>query len=165
MHFTLKTGSVSAACLALMAAVLFSAPAFADGAFIQQAGKGSGGSYTPTLPITQGPATSYVPHSGSTPVIPEATPATGGNIATTLEMGQYNRVFQGQVGSGNVSNVGIINGINNNVGVLQAGHNLISNFALVNTQGLSIGVIQPNGSAPVNMLIAHLPNGGLLIKR
>jgi hypothetical protein len=37
--------------------------------------------------------------------------------------------------------------------------------ALINTQGLSVGVIQPNGSAPVNVLIARLPNGALLIKR
>jgi hypothetical protein len=36
---------------------------------------------------------------------------------------------------------------------------------LINTQGLNVGVIQPNGSAPVNVLIARLPNGALLIAR
>jgi hypothetical protein len=30
---------------------------------------------------------------------------------------------------------------------------------------MNIGVIQPQGSAPVNVLIARLPNGSLLIKR
>jgi len=40
-----------------------------------------------------------------------------------------------------------------------------SNVNLINTQGLAVAVIQPPGSAPLNMLIARLPNGGLLIKR
>jgi len=74
-------------------------------------------------------------------------------------------VFTAQLGSGNISNVGIIKGYANSVGVLQAGNNLTSNVGLINTQGLSVGVIQPNGSAPVNVLIARLPNGALLIKR
>ena len=91
--------------------------------------------------------------------------ASGGNFAGTLEIGAYNKVFQGQFGANNVSNVGIIKGYANSVGVLQAGNNLKSNVALINTQGLSVGVIQPNGSAPVNVLIARLPNGALLIKR
>lgn len=171
MRFTLKIspsncGSVSVTWLVLFALVACGERALAaDNAFISQAGGGSyhGPSYTPPPSFTnQTPTTNYVPHSGSLPVTPETT--TGGNIATTLEMGQFNRVFQGQAGSGNVSNVGIINGIRNNVGVLQSGHNLRSNLALVNTQGLSVGVVQPNGSAPVNMMIARLPNGGLLIK-
>jgi hypothetical protein len=161
-------GFVSAAWFMLFALVACGEKAFAaDNAFITQAGGGSnhGPSYTPPVPQTsQTPTMSYVPHSGSLTATPETAAITGGNVATTLEMGQYNRVFQGQAGADNVSNVGIINGTRNNVGVLQAGHNLSSNLALVNTRGLSIGVIQPNGSAPVNMLIARLPNGSLLIK-
>jgi hypothetical protein len=107
------------------------------------------------------------PHSGNTQGALQslAVPAGGQNIAGTLEIGAYNKVFQAQAGAGNVSNVGIIGGRYNNVGVLQAGNNLKSNLALINTQGMSIGVIQPPGSAPVNMLIARLPNGSLLIKR
>ena len=174
MRFTVttapsKTGFALAACLALFAVFASGEKAAAgDNVFITQAKGGSyrGLSYTPpTSPKIQTPTNFYVPHSGSTSVTPETAAMTGGNIATTLEIGQYNRVFQGQVGSGNVSNVGIINGVKNNVGVLQAGHSLRSNLLLLNTQGMSVGVIQPNGSAPVNMLIARLPNGGLLIKR
>ena len=45
-------------------------------------------------------------------------------------------MFQAQLGAGNVSNVGIVNGYANNVGVLQAGNNLKSNVGLINTQGL-----------------------------
>ena len=74
-------------------------------------------------------------------------------------------MVQAQLGANNVSNVGIIGGYANNVGVLQAGNNLKSNVGLINTQGLNVGVIQPNGSAPVNVLIARLPGGGLLIAR
>jgi hypothetical protein len=40
-----------------------------------------------------------------------------------------------------------------------------SNIGLINMQGYSVGVFQPPGAAPVNMLIARLPNGSLLIKR
>ena len=89
---------------------------------------------------------------------------SGPNFAATLQVGSYNRVAQLQYGGGNASAVGVI-GNHNNVGVLQAGNNLRSNLVLVGTQGLNVGVIQPNGSAPINMLIARLPNGGLLIKR
>jgi hypothetical protein len=87
------------------------------------------------------------------------------NIAQTLEIGRYNAVTQIQLGSNNISNVGILKGLDNSVGVLQVGHSLRSNLVLLGTKGLSVGVIQPNGSAPVNMLIARLPNGALLIKR
>ena len=67
-------------------------------------------------------------------------------------------------GGGNVSNVGIWGGKNNDVGVWQGGRDL-SNINLINTQGMAVAVIQPPGSAPLNMLIARLPNGALLIKR
>lgn len=120
----------------------------------------------PSAALTGGARSFAPPRTGGLKTAPElAAAATGGNYAGTLEIGAYNKVFQGQFGANNVSNVGIIKGYANSVGVLQAGDNLRSNVALVNTQGLSVGVIQPNGSAPVNVLIARLPNGALLIKR
>ena len=120
----------------------------------------------PTSAITGAGAAAYSAARTAPRVSPElAAAAGGGNYASTLEIGAYNKVFQGQFGANNVSNVGIIKGYANSVGVLQAGNNLKSNVALINTQGLSVGVIQPNGSAPVNVLIARLPNGALLIKR
>ena len=121
----------------------------------------------PTSAITGGGAQTFTaPRTGSLKAVPElAPPASGGNYASTLQIGSYNSVVQAQFGAGNVSNVGIIGGRGNNVGVLQAGNNLKSNVGLINTQGLNVGVIQPNGSAPVNVLIARLPGGGLLIAR
>jgi hypothetical protein len=87
-----------------------------------------------------------------------------GNFAQTTQVGTANAVFQVQSGGGNVSNVGIWGGKNNDVGVWQGGRDL-SNINLINTQGMAVEVIQPPGSAPLNMLIARLPNGALLIKR
>jgi hypothetical protein len=145
--------------------------AFAEGAFVQQAtgayqGRSVGVPVMPTAMPTGGMPSFAAPKTGNMRAAPEiAAPAGGGNYASTLEIGSYNKVFQGQFGAGNVSNVGILKGYANSVGVLQAGNNLKSNVALINTQGLSVGVIQPNGSAPVNVLIARLPNGALLIKR
>jgi hypothetical protein len=157
------------ACLVLSA---MSAPvAHADGAFIQQmtGSHGHGGNAAlPIMPnaVSTNGRSSWTPHTGSTHGLPElAIPASGNNFASTLEVGSYNKVFQAQSGAGNISNVGIIRGYANNVGVLQAGNKLRSDIALVNTIGLNVGVIQPPGSAPVNMLIARLPNGALLIKR
>jgi hypothetical protein len=121
----------------------------------------------PTAAITGGGAQAYMaPRTGSLKAVPElSAPASGGNYASTLQIGAFNSVVQAQFGAGNVSNVGIIGGYANNVGVLQVGNNLKSNVGLINTQGLNVGVIQPNGSAPVNVLIARLPGGGLLIAR
>ena len=119
----------------------------------------------PSQALTGG-APSYAAPRTALRAAPEMTaPASGGNYASTLQIGAYNRVVQAQLGAGNVSNVGIVNGYANNVGVLQVGNNLKSNVGLINTQGLNVGVIQPNGSAPVNVLIARLPGGGLLIAR
>jgi hypothetical protein len=101
------------------------------------------------------------PRSNTMQPTPEtAMPATGGNFASTLEMGQYNRVLQAQAGAGNLSNVGIIDGKHDDVNVLQGGRDL-SNLLMVNTQGLTVDVIQPNGTAPINALIVRLPNGAL----
>ncbi len=166
--FCSRLVGLSPAAIALLAVSSFSHDALAEGAFIQQAGTGSssGRPVTFSSATVQAPTTPLLPHSGITPPTPEtAAPAGGGNFASTLEAGQFNRVFQAQAGSGNVSNVGILKGLHDNVGVVQAGRGLVSNLLLVNTAGLSVGVFQPNGSAPVNLLIAGLPNGGLLIKR
>lgn len=165
MHFTVKPFALCVASLTISAS-----GAHADGAFIQQA-TGSYKGHSVALPISPNAASAgapswTAPKTGSQKIAPElATPASGGNFAGTMEIGSYNKVLQAQLGAGNVSNVGIIAGYANKVGVLQAGNDLVSNVALINTKGLNIGVIQPNGSAPVNVLIARLPNGGLLIKR
>jgi hypothetical protein len=180
MRFTLKVTPVkftpaAFCCVALLAVLGSSSGVRAESAFVQQApigGRSSAQAVPLNFSAAQTPNTSWMPHPGmtprpgATPSTPEiAVPAGGANFASTLEIGQYNHVLQAQAGSGNISNVGIVKGVNNNVGVLQAGHSLVSNLLLVNTAGLNIGVIQPPGSAPVNMLIARLPNGALLIKR
>lgn len=145
------------------------APVLAQTAYIQQVDPHASGFASSTsanaqllqpVPVSQGAArsTAFVP-------TPEtATPARNNNLAQTLQIGSFNKVFQAQFGGNNFSGVDVIGGNHNNVGVLQGGQD-VSNLMLVNTQGLSIGVIQPPGSAPINMLIARLPNGGLLIKR
>jgi hypothetical protein len=168
INFLSRTGLF--AVLLLMMPLAFSWQAHAEGAFIQQAirsySHGAPALAVPLTTTTSGSAPSWAPHVPSPRLAPETMlAASGGNFASTLQIGSYNNVFQAQAGSGNISNVGIIKGNYNNIGVLQAGHSLRSNLLLVNTTGLSVGVIQPNGSAPVNMLIARLPNGGLLIKR
>jgi hypothetical protein len=167
MHFTVKF--ILPMHAALFGTLMMTAPALAQTAYIQQVDPRASGITSSTsaathllqpVPVAQGPArsTAFVP-------TPEtATPARNNNLAQTLQIGSYNQVFQAQFGGNNFSNVGIIGGNHNNVGVLQGGQDL-SNLELINTQGLSIGVIQPPGSAPINMLIARLPNGGLLIKR
>ena len=38
---------------------------------------------------------------------------------------------------------------------------MLPNVALIGVQGLNLDVLQPPGTAPVNMLIARLPNGML----
>jgi hypothetical protein len=101
--------------------------------------------------------TTYVP-------TPETTRLRNGNVAETLQIGNYNHVLQAQTGGNNVSNVGVLGGSNNNVVVLQGGRD-VSNIGLINMQGLNFAVIQPPGSAPINMVIARLPNGSFFIKR
>ncbi len=86
------------------------------------------------------------------------------NFASTLQIGSRNSVYTLQSGSGNTARTGVI-GNDNNVNVLQAGNNLKSNVVLMNGTNMNVSVIQPRGSAPVNVFIARLPGGGLLIKR
>jgi len=97
--------------------------------------------------------------------VPEANITSNGhNMAQALQIGMRNSVYQLQSGTGNISTAGII-GNYGNINVLQAGNNLRSNVVLLNGAGLNVSVLQPAGSAPVNVLIARLPGGGLLIKR
>ncbi|QIJ73154.1 hypothetical protein GU700_00110 [Methylobacterium sp. NI91] len=146
--------------------VLAAAPAFADSAYVTQAAVG-GSAQIQMIGPTHNPQTA-VTHARSISVptsTPEMAAARGsGHMAQTFQIGNHNHVAHLQVGTGNQSTAGIIGNLNQ-VGVLQAGNNLRSNVVLLGTQGLNVGVIQPPGSPPVSMLIARLPNGGLLIKR
>jgi hypothetical protein len=154
---------------AALISALMIAPARAQTAYIQQVNPHATGFASSTSaavqPLQFVPAGENAPRSAAFVPTPEtATSAHNNNLAQTLEIGSFNKVYQAQSGGNNYSNVGVIGGKSNNVGVFQGGDDF-SNLALINTQGLSIGVIQPPGSAPINMLIARLPNGGLLIKR
>jgi hypothetical protein len=167
MHVTLK--SVLSLQAGLIGALMLaaSAPASAQSAYITQANPNSS-SYvasTASAPIQLVPVSQNAPRETAFVPTPEtAQTARNGNIAQTLEIGSYNRVLQSQSGGNNFSNVGVVGGTNNNVGVFQTGKDQ-SNIGLINMQGYSVGVFQPPGAAPVNMLIAKLPNGSLLIKR
>jgi hypothetical protein len=168
MHFTLRYSmSLQAGLIgALMSAA--SAPVSAQTAYITQANPNSS-SYvsasTASPPIQLVPVSQNAPRETAFVPTPETTQtARSGNIAQTLEIGSYNRVLQSQSGGNNFSNVGVVGGSNNNVGVFQGGKDQ-SNIGLINMQGYSVGVFQPPGAAPLNMLIAKLPNGSLLIKR
>ncbi|SDS02639.1 hypothetical protein [Bradyrhizobium canariense] len=165
MHFAMKGITSLRAGLAGALMLVACPAAFAQSAYITQANPRSGFESTAASQPTQTvPVFQYTPSQTAFVPTPEMATPHNGNIAQTLQIGSYNHVFQSQSGGNNSSNVGIIGGNSNNVGVWQGGKDL-SNLALINTQGLSIGVIQPPGSAPLNMLIARLPNGGLLIKR
>lgn len=157
--------STAAASFAVCAA-LASVPAQADSAYVAQAAAGSAVPVQAIGLINTAPTTFARSQAVHTPIsTPEMAATRGsGQIAQTLQIGNYNHVAHLQAGTGNQSTAGIIGNMNQ-VGVLQAGNNLRSNVVLIGTQGLNVGVIQPQGSAPVNMLIARLPNGGLLIKR
>ena len=153
----------------MIAAILVTgcAPALAESAYIAQVTSKFSGP-TPSIvsqPVPAAPSASYAPRQMSFVPTPEtAAPARNGNYAQTIQVGNSNAVFQAQAGGNNVSNVGVWGGKNNDVGVFQGGRDL-SNVNLINTQGLSVAVLQPPGSAPMNVLIARLPNGGLLIKK
>jgi hypothetical protein len=152
------------ALVAFIAALNVSAQA--ESAYIAQASTKAGVS-VPAIsaaPVQVVPATSYAPRQTAFVPTPETTRVNSTNLANTLEVGNANNVLQAQAGGRNYSNIGVLGGSDNNVAVLQGGRDF-SNLQLVNTQGLSIAVLQPPGSAPINMLIARLPNGALLIKR
>jgi hypothetical protein len=157
---SLRAGLVAA----LMSAVC--APASAQTAYITQVSPHASGFTTSaaTQSIQLLPVAQNAPHVTAFVPTPETASARNGNIAQTLQVGSFNHVFQSQSGGNNLSNVSVIGGNSNNVGVWQGGKDL-SNIALINTKGLSVDVLQAPGSAPVNALIARLPNGSLLIKR
>ncbi|HET7889767.1 MAG TPA: hypothetical protein VFL62_26345 [Bradyrhizobium sp.] len=166
MYFALRNHLFAvtfvAAAVPAVALVPWAAPALADGAFITQASKGAfSGQSVISTPINVPSQIPVVPpRGGTTQLTPETTlAASGGNVAGTLEMGRSNFVLQAQSGGGNSSNVGIIGGKYDKVGVFQHGQGLVSNLALLGVQGLTVDVLQPPGTAPVNMLIARLPNG------
>lgn len=160
MCFALKPSFAGLSCgvfAALVAAVVFVEPSFADSAFVTQASKGGSSNNGPSISFPMTP-----PNGGIMRPTPEtAVPATGGNFASTLEMGRNNFVFQSQSGSGNFSNVGIFGGVSDNVGVFQRGHGLSSNLLLVGAKGLTVDVVQTPGAPPVNALFARMPNGTL----
>jgi hypothetical protein len=166
MYFTLiRAMSLWAARVGVLLAAC--SPALAETAYIAQLSPKSASA----MPVAAAQPVQLVPASPSAPrptafvPTPEtAMPARFGNVAQTIQVGNNNQVFQAQAGGNNFSNVGVWGGKNNDIGVFQGGKDL-SNLNLINTQGLSIAVLQPPGSAPLNMLIARLPNGGLLIKR
>ena len=163
MRFALRNRLSAIAFVAAAMSAISAQPATADGAFVTQATKG--GFFGHSLisnPVTGQSSPDVPPHGGTTQATPETTiQATGGNFAGTLEMGHNNFVLQAQAGSGNKSNVGILGGAHDNVGVFQHGQGLVSNLALVGLTGLSVDVLEPPGTASVNMLIARLPNGTL----
>jgi hypothetical protein len=164
MRFALRVGCSAIAFFAALTPAMFTAPAFADGAFITQAGGGA--FFNRSLissPVSSQSATAHVPpRGGVAQPTPETTvPASGGNWAGTLEIGRNNYVRQAQSGPGNFSNVGILGGAHDRVEVLQRGQGLFSNLYLVGVKGLSVDVIQPAGTAPVNMLIGRSSNGTL----
>jgi hypothetical protein len=90
---------------------------------------------------------------------------TNSNFSATVETGSRNNVFQFQNGVADDSTVGIIGGNSNNVFVAQGGSNLQSNLLMIGTKGVNAFVLQPNGSAPVNAAIIHVPAGTIIIPR
>jgi hypothetical protein len=162
VYFTLNHIMVARAVLAGVVMAAYT-PAIAETAFIVQVNpKSSGSAPMASQPIqAAGP---QAPSQTSLVPTPEMFAPRTGNFAQTIQVGNAGQVLQLQSGGGNVSNVGVFGGKNNDVGVVQRGGDF-SNLNLINTQGLSIAVIQPPGSAPINMLIARLPNGSLLVKR
>jgi hypothetical protein len=166
MHFAMKNIMSPRAGVAGLLMLATYSTAFAQSAFITQVDPHSPGISSPlaSQPMQTVPVFQYTPTQTAFVPTPELAVPHNGNIAQTLQIGNNNGVFQAQSGRSNFSNVGIIGGNANNVAVVQGGKD-ISNLELVNTQGLSIAVLQPPGAAPVNELIARLPNGSLLIKR
>jgi hypothetical protein len=133
--------------------------AFAESAFVNQVGPG-GSFNAPTFGFPGGGP------GGGGNLPPEFTsPKSGPDLANTLVVGNYNKSLQLQAGARDHSQIGILGGKQDSVNVLQAGSNLQSNIWLLNATGTHVNVVQPQGAAPINMIIAHLPNGSWFIKR
>lgn len=152
------------------AAALAPAARAADTPFIDQIPNGqmvhlpanAGTPLKPHLPLLNPRSSGLVPIIAPSPNF-TAPHSAHTNIATTVEIGNYNSVFQLQAGVGDRSSVGILGGNGNNVGVIQAGNNLVSDLLLIGTQGMNVGVLQRNNSAPVRMAIIHVPAGTVII--
>jgi len=152
--------------LSFVSSSLLSA-AYADSAYIQQATGTSVTTQGNSVQITGGQQYTTTSPSGRTTVpVPElAAPqssSNGTNFAKSITVGSSNTVSQFQTGVNEASVVSTF-GKNDTVGVVQGSNNL-SNVAVAGT-GLNVAVLQPANSAPINMFIARLPNGTILIKR
>jgi hypothetical protein len=169
---SLKRGfHLLAMATAFSAAAALSPPArAADTPFIDQIPNGqmvnlpsnAGPPLKPHLPLLNPPSSELVPSITPSPHF-AAPHSAHANTATTVEIGNYNSVFQLQAGIDDRSTVGILGGNGNNVGVIQAGNNLVSDLLLIGTQGMNVGVLQRNNSAPVRMAIIHVPAGTVII--
>jgi hypothetical protein len=171
MQFSLKTlrSLVSARiAVAVMTLAIPSAAHAAESAFIQQVVPGTTMKQTiPDASIGQsGNVVSTNSQLSFTPTPEQTVPhgATAANFAQTLTVGNFNTVAQVQSGRNDLSSVAVLGGNSNNVGVVQNGNNLTSSLALLGTQAMNIALVQGPNSAPVNLLIARLPNGSIVIK-
>lgn len=170
MYMAMNRGLLLAGALSALTSVASVPAGAAESAYISQV-SGKTGTGTPTAmsqPTQIVPTGDFAQRQTAFSPTPETTRAAAPstNLARTLQIGNYNNVTQLQASGSNYSNVNTV-GNDNNVSVLQGGKDY-SNVAVINTQGtqgLSVAVIQPAGVAPVNMLIAKLPNGSILIKR
>lgn len=165
MHGALKRGiAIGIVSLALA----LGGQARAESAYIAQAKSSAlvASPASPSQPVQLVPATSYVPRQTAYVPTPETTTQSvrSNNIASTLQIGSYNRVLHVQTGGQNYSNVGIFGGSNNDVSVYQGGRDY-ANVNLINLHGLNLTLVQPAGSAPINLLLAKLPNGSYVVKR
>lgn len=166
MYMAMNRGLLLAGALC----ALTSAASAQDSAYISQV-TGKVGATGPTMisqPTQVVPIGNYAQRQSAFAPTPETTRHTlsNTNVANTLQVGNSNNVTQLQFNGNNYSNANTL-GTDNNVSVLQGGKDY-SNVAVINaqgTQGMSVAVIQPPGSAPVNMLIAKLPSGAIVIKK
>jgi hypothetical protein len=177
MQFSLKTSRSQTPSrlprLVFLAAVLSIASAqhavSAESAYVQQVTTSASSKPTTALvPASSGQSTNFARSDTQfslTPPPEQVVPrnAAAANSAQTLEIGNNNGVAQLQAGHNDRSSVSVIGGSGNNVGVLQGGNDR-SNIVMLGTQGMNISVLQPANSAPINMLIARLPNGSIYIK-
>jgi hypothetical protein len=169
MQFSLKTlrSHVSSrVAAAVMALAISSAAHAAESVYIQQAVPGTTMKQTiPDSSIGQSAVSSNTQFPFTPP--PEQTVphgATAANFAQSITVGNFNTITQVQSGRNDLSSVAVLGGNGNNVGVSQNGNNLAASLALLGTQAMNIALVQGPNSPPVNVLIARLPNGSILIK-
>jgi hypothetical protein len=167
-HIRLHLPRLVGAAMALSMASMAHA-ASPESVYIQQAAPGASAKPTAvSAPVPSSQPTSFARSDAQlslTPPPEQVVPrnAAAANSAQTLEIGNNNGVAQLQAGHNDRSSVSVIGGSGNNVGVLQGGNDR-SNIVMLGTQGMNISVLQPANSAPINMLIARLPNGSIYIK-